>query len=142
MSKINLEYFTRCMNTLEKAFSSLAKFPTEDELYDIYRAACVKEFELIIEQSVKLLRRSLKPYFALPRELDTMNFKDVFRSASKHGLLSLEETERWFKYRDSRNETAHDYGVNFANETLSLIPEFIIDANKLAETVEALNEAA
>ena len=100
MGKINLEYFTRCLNTLEKAFSSLAKFSTEDELHDIYRAACVKEFELIIEQSVKLLRRALKPYFALARELDTMNFKDVFRSASKHGLLSLEETERWFKYRD------------------------------------------
>ena len=60
MSKINLEYFTRCMNTLEKAFSSLAKFSTEDELYDIYRAACVKEFELIINAN-KLLKAMFSP---------------------------------------------------------------------------------
>lgn len=68
-----------------------------------------------------------------------MNFKDIFRSAAKHGLLDLEESERWLKYRDNRNDTAHDYGVSFANETLVLLPQFIIDSAQLSETIERLN---
>lgn len=139
MAAINLEYFGKCINTLGKAFSSLEKFSTEDELYDIYRAACIKEYEIILEQAAKLLRRCLKPYFASPKQVDEMNFKDIFRSAAKHGLLGLEESERWLKYRDNRNDTAHDYGVSFANETLALLPQFIIDASQLSKMIESLN---
>ena len=40
--------------------------------------------------------------------------------------------ERWFAYRDNRNNTAHDYGENFARETLRLIPDFIDDVTRLA----------
>lgn len=136
---ISLEYFRKCISTLQRAFDSLEKFSVDDELHDIYRAACIKEFEIILEQAAKLLRRCLKPYFASPKQVDEMNFKDIFRSAAKHGLLDLEESERWLKYRDNRNDTAHDYGVSFANETLVLLPQFIIDAAQLSETIERLN---
>jgi hypothetical protein len=49
--------------------------------------------------------------------------------------------ERWFKYRDNRNNTAHDYcylqHLGFAKETLSLLPEFITDISALAQQLEA-----
>ena len=32
----------------------------DDVLYDVFRAACVKEFELILEQGGRLLRKSLR----------------------------------------------------------------------------------
>ena len=51
--------------------------------------------------------------------------------SATHGLMTLEEVERWFAYRDNRNNTAHDYGENFAKETLSLIPKFIADVARL-----------
>ena len=34
-------------------------------------------------------------------------------------------------YRDNRNYTAHDYGVGFADETLKLLPSFLLDAQAL-----------
>ena len=53
-----------------------------------------------------------------------------------HGLLTLDEVERWFRYRDNRNNTAHDYGEQFATETLVLIPAFVQDITTLADTLE------
>jgi hypothetical protein len=50
------------------------------------------------------------------------------RHAAKHSLLSENAIERWFKYRDNQNDTAHDYGVDFAEQTLKLLPDFIKDA--------------
>jgi hypothetical protein len=45
--------------------------------------------------------------------------------------MNVEEVERWFAYRDNRNNTAHDYGKGFADETLSLLPGFLADARRL-----------
>jgi len=136
MSQLNTDYFARCIATLERAFNTLNGLSSADDLYDIYRAACVKEFEIILEQTGKLLKKCLKPYFASSKQVDQLNFKDVFRYAAKHGLLALEEAERWLVYRDNRNETAHDYGEGFANETLVLLPQFIVDAYRMNEVIK------
>ena len=50
--------------------------------------------------------------------------------------------ERWLEYRDHRNSTAHDYGVNFAEETLILLPQFISDATLLAEIIKHNQDAS
>jgi nucleotidyltransferase substrate binding protein (TIGR01987 family) len=131
MENINTDYFNRCIHTLEQAFQALNKQPSESILYDIYRAACIKEFEIILEQTGKLLKKKLKPYFSSSKQADMLNFKDIFRYVAKYGLINLEETERWLIYQDHRNETAHDYGVNFANSILVLLPQFIIDAYRI-----------
>ncbi len=136
MTQLNTDYFIRCITTLERAFNALNEQPNNSDLYDIYRAACVKEFEIILEQAGKLLKKSLKPYFATPKQVDQLTFKDVFRTAAKHDLISLEESERWLIYRDNRNSTAHDYGVSFADETLTLLPQFILDALKISDVIK------
>ncbi len=135
MSEINIDYLLRCIETLDRAFAALQGLPIEDSMRDIYRAACVKEFEIILEQSGKLLKKRLQPYFATPKHADRLTFKDIFRHAAKHGLLELDESERWLIYRDNRNETAHDYGEGFANETLNLLPRFIADAYRIHEVL-------
>jgi len=135
MSELNTDYFARCIATLEQAFLALNKQPVENILYDIYCAACIKEFEIILEQTGKLFKKCLKPYFSSSKQVDRLNFKDIFRYAAKHGLISLEESERWLRYRDHRDDTAHDYGVNFANETLQLLPQFINDAYRANEII-------
>jgi len=131
MSRLNTDYFERCVVTLQQACDKLSVQPKDDILYDIYRAACVKEFEIILEQTGKLLKKCLKPYFPSSKQVDQLNFKDIFRHAAKHGLISLEEAESGLAYRDNRNDTAHDYGEGFANETLVLMPQFIVDASRV-----------
>lgn len=63
-------------------------------------------------------------------------FKDIFRQAAKQGLITLDEAERWLVYRDNRNDTAHDYGEGFANQTLLLLPQFIQDARRINAVIQ------
>ena len=137
---IDTSHLVRCIDVLETALARLQQQSPGDISYDIYRAACVKQFELVLEQSGKLLRMRLRDYFASNLEADRLVFKDVFRHAARRGLLSVESCERWFEYRDNRNSTAHDYGEGFAETTLRLLPAFIADARHLAGIIEDGNE--
>jgi nucleotidyltransferase substrate binding protein (TIGR01987 family) len=125
----------RCLQTLEQAYQALNEQSPESILYDVYRAACVKEFEIILEQSGKLLKKRLREYFSSNQQADRLNFKDIFRYAAKYSLISLEESERWLIYRDNRNNTAHDYGVKFADEILASLPQFLIDATHIHDII-------
>lgn len=138
--RIDTGHLTRCIETLEAAFEGLKRHDSDDIAYDIYRAACVKEFELVLEQGGKLLRMRLRPWFASNRQADRLTFKDVFRHAAKHALISADACERWLQYRDNRNDTAHDYGERFAETTLVLLPAFIADARVLASVIESAGD--
>ena len=137
---IDTTFLRRCILTLELALSKLRGGQTDDFVYDIYRAACVKEFELVLEQSGKLLRKRLAAFFASNRQADRLAFKDLFRHAAKHGLIEIDAVERWLLYRDNRNKTAHDYGEGFAETTLKLLPDFIADAKALASVFEEADD--
>ena len=128
---LNTEQLSKCIITLEKSLQLLNTVELSSVEYEIYRNATVKGFELTLETAGKLLRKKLKSYFTLPREVDDLIFKDVLRHASIHGLLEAIEVKRWFKYRDNRNNTAHDYGVGFAEQTLKILPEFLTDVKQL-----------
>ena len=133
---ISADYPRRCIRTLEAAFDALRDHESDDVARDVFRAACVKQFELVLEQSGRLLQKRLRSWFANHKQADRLTFKDVFRHAAKHALLPADACERWLRYRDNRNTTAHDYGERFAEATLKLLPGFIADANALADVVE------
>lgn len=134
--KLNTDHLKRCIETLRQSISLLTKQKPDSIEYEIFRNATIKGYELTLETAGKLLKKALKPYFANPKEVDQLVFKDVFRHASKHGLLSIEEAKRWFTYRDNRNNTAHDYGFGFAEETLKLLPTFVDDAQRLKDRLD------
>ena len=133
---INTEFLRRCLDTLEYCLKELERSEPDEITYDAYRAACVKEFEIILEQSGKLLRKVLSAYFADNSQADRLVFKDIFRYAAKHGLIDPEACERWLFYRDNRNDTVHGYGKYFAESTIKLLPNFIADTRALADLLE------
>ncbi len=132
---INTEHLNRCILTLERSLDALGKSEADSIEYEVFRNATVKGFELTLEVCGKLLRKALKPFFATPKAVDELVFKDIFRHAAKHGMVGIAEVERWFKYRDNRNNTAHDYGAGFAEETMKLLPGFISDARRLMDKI-------
>lgn len=136
MDQINTEHLLRCIETLEKAYKLLLSAEEGSIDYEMYRNSAVKGFEMTLEQSGKLLRKKITPYFATKKAVDQLMFKDLFRYALKHSLLTEHEVERWLKYRDNRNDTVHDYGQKFAEETLVLINDFIKDAYRLKEVID------
>ena len=139
---LNVIHLQRTADTLEQAILRLAACGGQDEvLYDLYRNAAIKSFELSLETSGKLLRRALKLYAGSPREVDALVFNDVLRQAGRHALLDAAAVERWLAYRANRNTTAHDYGAGFANDTLKILPAYLDDVRALATTLQALFDA-
>jgi hypothetical protein len=139
---IDTTFYERCILTLQNAHAMLNQADPDTIEYDMYRSACVKEFEIILEQSGKLLRKILYPFFHSSKEVDKLNFKDLFRHAALRSLINTTACERWLEYRDNRNNVAHDYGVNFAQETLVLLPAFIDDAFELLEIIKKQGHAS
>ena len=135
MATINTDFLVRCIDNLKSFLAELERHEPGEFYYDLSRTACVKEFELVLEQSGGLLRRRLRPFFASSRQVNTLAFKDVFRHAARYELISLAEAERWFDYRDLRNDTAHLYGEELAETTLEALREFIRDAADLARII-------
>lgn len=136
---IDTQFLKRCNQTLEEAYKQLTLSDQKSIQYDLYRSAVIKEFEVILEQSGKLLKKILLPYLHSKKALDQLTFKAIFRHAGNYGLLEIGEVERWMVYRDNRNLTAHDYGFDLAEKTLPLIPSFVEDVNSLIKIIEKNN---
>jgi nucleotidyltransferase substrate binding protein (TIGR01987 family) len=140
---LNVQHLKRTAQTLEQALMAIEGLKTPDEvMFDLYRNAAIKSFELSLETAGKLLRKALKAYGANPRTVDALVFNDVLRHAGKHGLLDADAVGRWLGYRANRNNTARDYGEGFANETLTLLPQYLVDLRDLAPKIQAVFDAA
>ena len=83
MTSINTEYLSRHLETLEKSYELIKTAQPDSIDYEVYRNSLVKGFEITLEQSGRLLRKKLVPYFASKKMVDTLSFKDLFRYALK-----------------------------------------------------------
>lgn len=136
MLYLNVAHLRRGTQTLESSLRFYQKAAPGDIDQEVFRNAIVKGYELAQETAFKLLKKALKAYGHGGKKLESMVIKEVLRLAAVHDLMTLEEVERWFRYRDNRNNTAHDYGEAFAKETLVLIPAFLKDISTLAGVLE------
>ena len=138
---LNTDHLLRTIATLEQALLALQHHTPDEVMYDLFRNAAIKSFELSLETVGKLLRKALKLYNGSPRAVDALTFNDVLRHAGKHALLDQSGVERWLQYRASRNTTAHDYGQDFATKTLAFLPDYVRDARALALTLQSFFNA-
>ena len=129
MNPLDTNHFERCLATLDRGLELYQAAVADSLDADMYRSACVKEFELLVEIAGKLLKKKLRPYFASNRDADKLTYKGIFRHATKYNLLPLDVAERWLAYRDIRNRTAHEYGADYANEAVAVLPAFAADAH-------------
>ena len=136
MIYLNTEHLKRCIQTLESSLQLYLRAEPESIDQEIFRNAIIKGYELAQETAFKLIKKALKEFGHSSKNLNATPIKEVLRLAAVHGLMTIEEVERWFKYRDNRNNTAHDYGEAFAKETLVLLPVFLTDIATLAEVLE------
>ena len=135
--QLNLTYFNKCIDTLELAFVKYNN-PGNSELEkQLYRSACVKEFEIILELSAILLKKTLKDYFADISAVNRLSFKNVFRQWVQFSIIKPNDVEEWISFRDVRNQTSHEYDENHANELLKHISKFIELAKRLSKALES-----
>lgn len=134
---LNTDHLKRCISTLESSLAFYQQAEVDSINQEVFRNAIIKGYELTQETAFKLIKRALKDFGHGGKKLDATPVKELLRLAATHGLMTLEEVERWFAYRDNRNSTAHDYGEGFAKETLTLLPAFIADVKTLEVQLRA-----
>ena len=137
---IDTTYLDQCISSLEFYYTKIKTIEKSNREYKVYRSAIIQEFEIILEQMGKILKKSLRLFFSSQRKTRNLPFKDIFRKAGEVELLTIEQVERWLIYRDSRNDTSHQYGENFANYTLSLVEQFIQDAQDLSKIINNIQD--
>ena len=133
MTTQNLE---GCVVRLEFIHDHLTQQDLEEFTYEIFSNACVKEFEVIDGLSTTLLRRRLVLLLTPHHQVGGLSHRDVFRHAARPGLISTQQCERWTNYWDLRHDRAHRWVEDFANNTLSWLPQFIDDVRDLVEVLE------
>ena len=137
MPRINTDNLIQTVTTLELALEGLRGQEPGEPMYNVYRGACMNEFQVVLDLTASLLRRRLRPYFATIRQVNDLTFRQVFREAARLHLISLDECRRWLDYRDHRNRIAHRYGREFAEQALTALPPMIEDARRIAEVIGA-----
>ena len=135
---INTHGYRRCTKALSTAYEHLQRTSPDDVMYEVFRAACAKEFELVLERGGNLFRKALHTWILSHAQVDKLSFKNVYRHAAKHGLITTEASERWIEYRDYRNNPAYEYSENFADAVVAFLPQFIDDAQQLARAIESI----
>ena len=131
MPRINTDNLTRCVDTLEAALGGLQREEPGSQMYNVFRGACMNEFQVILELTASLLRRRLRPYFATVSQVNELTFRRVFREVAKAGLISVDECRRWLGYRE------HRYGGEFAEQALEVLPSLVQDGRRIAEVIGA-----
>lgn len=136
MLYLNINQLRRCMKTLDSSLVFYQAAESDSIEQEVFRNAIIKGYELTQETAFKLLKKALKAFGHGGKKLEATPVKDILRLAAVHDLLTLPEVELWFAYRDNRNNTAHDYGEQFANDTLTLILAFLQDIATLEDVLE------
>ena len=110
---------------------------TDSDLREQFRAATIQAFEFTYELAVKMIQRRLAEVAANPDALRQMDFADQLRDAADAGIVR--EALPYIRYRELRNKTSHTYDADRAEETVSVIDEFLRDVRFLLQELQKRN---
>ena len=110
---------------------------TDSGLREQFRAATIQAFEFTYELAVKMIHRQLAQISANPDTLREMDFADRMRDAADAGIVR--DALPYVRYRELRNKTSHTYDADRAEETVSVIDEFLRDVRFLLQELQKRN---
>ena len=103
---------------------------------DTIRAGVIQNFEFTYELCWKFMKRQLENELG-SAYIDGVARKELFRIAAENHLIR--NTGNWMEYHDKRNETAHTYDKETAEEVFESAIGFVKDAEELLLNLEKRN---
>lgn len=103
----------------------------EKNVNDLTRDGCIQRFEYSFELAWKMLKRVLAF-----RGVKANSPREVFRLAAKENLIT--DPTLWFEFLEKRNETAHIYNEDVAQDVFDSLPSFQLELEKVIETLKGL----
>ena len=99
---------------------------------DLYRDGVIQRFEFTYGLCHRMLMRFLEQTAPVPDEIEQMSFATLIRTGAERGLLKS-GWDHWQAFREARNITSHTYNRVKAEQVMSVIPDFLAEANFLYE---------
>jgi len=100
-------------NNFSKALQQLTQIVEKSELNEIEKQGLIKSFEYNYE----LAWNTIKDFYEHQAETNIQGSRDAFRLAFKRGLI--EDGQTWMDMIKSRNQTAHTYNEETAQEIIT-----------------------
>lgn len=138
--KLDLSSLRKAIESLEKtlkvAENKILAAELDDDTKNAIRAGVIQNFEFTYELCWKFMRRWLEVNIG-STYVDGITRRELFRLSAENRLLS--DVDQWMEYHDARNETAHTYDEETADDVFETSRIFLADAKKLLEALEVRN---
>jgi nucleotidyltransferase substrate binding protein (TIGR01987 family) len=138
--KLDLSSLSKAIESLEKtlkvAENKELAASLDDDAKDAIRAGGIQNFEFTYELCWKFMRRWLGINVG-STYVDGVTRRELFRLSAENRLIS--DVEQWMEYHDARNETAHTYNEDTADDVFETSRIFLADAKKLLEALKERN---
>ncbi len=131
---LDLTVFQKALDSLK---SAIIKY-NQDVNDDMIRDSVIQRFEYTYGLAIKMIERFLQTTSTL--DVDTLSFNQLIRDANERGVL-LGNLENWAEYRKKRNITSHTYDETKALEVVSIMDDFIKEAEFLLNKLKEKNES-
>lgn len=138
--KLDLSSLGKAIESLEKtlkvAENKELAAGLDDDAKDAIRAGGIQNFEFTYELCWKFMRRWLGINVG-STYVDGVTRRELFRLSAENRLIS--DVDQWMEYHDARNETAHTYNEDTADDVFETSRIFLADAKKLLEALKERN---
>ncbi len=122
---------TALKNALEQLQEGLKAAEAEPKS-EIVRDGVIQRFEYSHELALRFMKRILEIQHG--DLVDQMGYNNLLRTASERGYI--ENVEKWFDYRTSRNQSSHTYDGSVAAIVFAAATPFLADALFLLKRLE------
>ena len=110
----------------------------DEDLRIQFQQSVIKAFEFTYAVTIAIIDRVLREAAGQTETVKEMDFPDRMREAADCGLIR--DPRNFFKYRTKRNTTAYAYNQATAENILSVVDNFVADAEFLLERLRARNK--
>ena len=137
---LDLSSLQKAVESLKRALDvaapdRLGSMPADQQ--EVVRAGVIQNFEFTYELCWKFMKRWLETNIS-PMVADGVTRRELFRLAAEN--LLIEDVEQWMIYHDARNQTAHIYDLEIAQEVYETARDFVKDAAGILQALEAHND--
>lgn len=134
---IDLSSLQRALRQLEDGLVQAQANPS----VDLMRDGVIQRFEYSYELCHKTLRRCLAETEPSRDVVESLSFPDLIRTGWERGLLA-HSWDRWKDYRAFRGTTSHAYDADKAAGVFAAIPDFLIEARHLLDSLARLQNSS
>ena len=138
--KLDLSSLRKAIESLEKTLKVAGSSLTaglDNDTKDAIRSGAIQNFEFTYELCWKFMRRWLEGNLGTAY-VEGVTRRELFRLGAENRLLT--DVDQWMEYHDARNETAHTYDEDTAEDVFETTRIFLGDAKKLLQALEVRND--